>query len=351
MYSALEGVRGVAALLVVLFHVNDYYELSSIEAFGLKNFYLSVDLFFIISGFVIANAYARQAAGAASALNFIARRFLRLFPLHVAALLAYLGISLSFENSPDFLNPYANHFNSFLLNLCLLHGLGFSDGLSFNIPSWSVSVEFFLYLTLPTTLALLPDSFWLKRTVLVVVFFAAITVALSVRGNLDLTTQGGVARGLAGFSLGMLVASLPRLRIRGWLRPGIEVGCLVAFFAACIFLHDWTQIFAPPVFAVIVWLLVQTESRHGLSILGSGPGCYLGRISYSIYLTHYLVLIFAFEALDDIYDLSDWPLSIAAIIVTITVVLSHFTYRFIERPAREFGRRKFWTPQKAGAFG
>lgn len=83
-YLVLDGLRGIAAVLVVLYHVEvpNHFTHNSFTRHG----YLAVDLFLILSGFVISAAYSRQIFDAKSAVEFYWLRFFRIYPLHITML-------------------------------------------------------------------------------------------------------------------------------------------------------------------------------------------------------------------------------------------------------------------------
>src|SRR5260221_8607326 len=91
-FAALDGWRGVAAMLGVLYHWPIYGHLYSNPA--LRNVYLFVDFFFVLSGFVISFAYADRITNPRAAIVFLFRRLGRLWPLHVAMLAVFIGLVL-----------------------------------------------------------------------------------------------------------------------------------------------------------------------------------------------------------------------------------------------------------------
>jgi peptidoglycan/LPS O-acetylase OafA/YrhL len=78
-YEVLDGMRGVAAIAVVMFHAASFF-----GALRPPSAYLAVDFFFALSGFVLGYAYDRRLAGGMSAVNFMLRRLIRLYPLYIA---------------------------------------------------------------------------------------------------------------------------------------------------------------------------------------------------------------------------------------------------------------------------
>ncbi|MEM7386175.1 MAG: acyltransferase, partial [Verrucomicrobiota bacterium] len=157
----LDISRGIAALVVVLWHWKHFSSLSSVEftrssqpfyeplALFYEKGYLAVDYFFLLSGFVFFWLYKAPIENRQiGAGRFTLQRFSRLYPLHFVtligvALLQFAYVSRSGGPSFTYENNDTYHF---LLNLGLVSQWGFQKGFSFNAPIWSVSVEVFLYL-------------------------------------------------------------------------------------------------------------------------------------------------------------------------------------------------------------
>lgn len=143
----LESLRGLAALTVVIFHfgVGSHFN----NPFTLNGFLL-VDFFFVLSGFVIALSYLHRLSNITSLLTFQKKRFWRLYPLHLLMLVVFFGFNLAkyiLSDQIQFAKPAFSEdfFLEFLFNLLLLHNWVLPT-LTLNVPSWSISAEFFTYL-------------------------------------------------------------------------------------------------------------------------------------------------------------------------------------------------------------
>ena len=151
-FDGLTGLRAIAAAWVIAFH----YRIGPFQPLGAEHIlpilgygYLGVDLFFILSGFVIWHAHCRDFAQpkVQNLVRFLCLRVARLYPVHLftLGLLAFLlWFAPQFGDPP--LNPSNYTGRQFLLQLALVQSWGFSDHLSWNYPSWSVSAEWFCYL-------------------------------------------------------------------------------------------------------------------------------------------------------------------------------------------------------------
>ena len=170
--EVLESLRGIAATCVALYHFPASNYITDI-AF-IKNSDLMVDLFFVISGFVIALNYSDKIIDRQSLIAFQKRRFWRLYPLHFATLMVFIGFELirflaamfapSIQASRAFENSDPFHL---LLHTLLLHGVG-TEKLTFNYPSWSISSEFIIYFIFGLLLLIAKNS---HKALFIIVFF------------------------------------------------------------------------------------------------------------------------------------------------------------------------------------
>ena len=353
-FLALDSLRGLAACLVVLEHMPGDGWLGTSPL--LANGWLAVDFFFVLSGFVIASAYGDRLHAGFSLARYSVLRIGRIWPLHLCVLavaVAIEAVGLVFDMGRYIhRDPFTGGHDP--LNLAasalLLHIWQSPGENLWNVQSWTISAELFLYLGFALAWR------WLGRATLLV---ASVAVAGStVLLFSDLNDIDWVARALFGFSLGVLVEGLrrrlPTLR-RGTGANAIEALAALAGLAALAY-YDWlSQAVCGLAFAAVV--LAFSYDAGALSRLLSRPAAvFLGTISYSIYMVHPLIvgrirdaLQFAGERagqtwvtfedgrelvvggpLADIFTLS-------ALLVTIGVAA--FAYRWIEKPARAASRR------------
>ena len=166
MLPTLTGLRGFAALAVLFYHIR-----SGMAGFlperviaVLAQGYLAVDLFFVLSGFVLWWTYGAEFRdqGIRAAPRFIVRRFARIFPLHVAILSAMLLFAVALLVSGR--DPGAHYsFAALPAHYLLAQNWGFGNGLTWNDPAWSISTEWAAYLLLAIAggwLTRLPRGAW-----------------------------------------------------------------------------------------------------------------------------------------------------------------------------------------------
>ncbi|MEO0033763.1 MAG: hypothetical protein RIS94_3521, partial [Pseudomonadota bacterium] len=256
------------------------------------NGYLYVDFFFVLSGFVIAHAWADRLRDAASARAFLIRRWGRLWPLHVATLAFLLALECTkaiagmagLWHGGAFLG--GNTGWTLFTNLLLIHAWGLHSGIYWNFPSWSVSTEWAAYLVF-AAVTLLAGRFWIAA-------MAAVGLAAGVAffwlspARIDATFDYGVLRCVESFALGTLVHL-------AWQR----------FHAAPVALATTLQVIS---LAIVGWALIRLgtgKASHLVPLpfalavfafalpagalaapLGIRPLRALGDWSYSIYLNH-----------------------------------------------------------------
>ncbi|MBX3563726.1 MAG: acyltransferase [Sphingomonas sp.] len=333
----LTSVRGIAAWLVVLFHIRT--SIAGLPDLGmaiLAHGYLAVDFFFLLSGFVIWMSYAPRIRerGFAAVPEFLRRRVARIWPLHVFML--GFGVALALAMLATGRETAHFPFAELPLHVVLLQNWGLTDTLAWNDPAWSISCELGAYLVFPF-LALAID--W--RRVPALAILAAITALLTLlhavfalRGATSLgqeITQLGLIRCVIEFTCGTAIAALWLRWREQWRVPAILSAALAVSLAAGTILGLLPETFAvPAAFAAALLALALTRG----SLLESRAIHYLGEISYATYLGHYL-LWFAFK-LAFIEDDHAVPLPLIAFYLALVLASSAALYHGIERPAQRW---------------
>jgi len=336
----LTSVRAFAALAVILFHM--YFDASNQGGFFntvISYGHLGVDLFFILSGLILTHVYlAAWQSGTFSFLKFIRNRIARLYPLHIAMivlfLLAYqaprmLGAASEFEGQNWSHLPW--HF-------LMLHAWGFTDGHSWNFPSWSISAEFFAYLAFPVTLFVAVRIPRIALLVLsVALFFAASIFAVQVIGEeiTKLMFNYGIVRVFFEFFMGVAIyLMLQRYRVPGgWVRPLIlaSLGLIVGL--------SYVQADERIVVLVLgqfLAMVAQLSIEDRWNVLRHPWLVYLGEISYSTYMVHILVLICGGFLADRLGMGGALGLDLAQL--AIIYVASAVLYHVVELPGRSLIR-------------
>ena len=343
--ASLTRLRFFAAIWVVAYHWRAPWTVdidATTQLFAMGRF--GVDLFFILSGFVLAHVYAEaREKGQFDFLRFIIARFARIWPLHVAVIgaLALVGVAASVLNVPFEQNQFA--VADLPANILMVHAWGFSPNLSWNGPSWSVSAEWFAYLAFPAYL-MAANSFrkrpWALLTIALVLFFALNQVHFNLFGEtLPMATERyGVIRiipefliGVALFRLGQAY-SLPRLTARLALVIVISLYLLAAHWA-------WDDRVIALLGAPLIFLLAELDRHSGEA--DRGVLTYLGDVSYSVYMIHVPFFMVSFNVLQDVFGWVDQQMSTAlfAILLVSMTGLAAAIFEWFEKPARKHIRQ------------
>ena len=340
----LTALRFFAALVVIIHHFG-YFAPFPVEEYTsfLKKGYLAVDFFFILSGFILTHAYAKMVlAGNFDRHDFLRRRFARIYPVHIVMLLVMALVALTpLHFSPIKEWPGAYPWDLFIHNVLLIQGWGIDDTLGFNIPSWSISAEWFAYLLFPI---LLPLSVRLHTAFLLIVSISIYAAAWFISNYLDplrpiteFTNDFSPLRILPAFLLGMAIYRYKAVRM-----PNAMCGWGLVIYAALAFLfmhYGLIDIVVIPCLALIVaWGadLTRTQQESGLA---NPVAVWLGEISYSLYMVHYPVMVVVLYSAqlylsEQDYRLAFWGL--APLSILLSVGAAALLYRYIEIPARRW---------------
>lgn len=353
-FLVLDSFRGLAALSVVLFHMPLLIAISQVRFF--QGGWLFVEFFFILSGFVLTHSYALQPRQTFKV--FMLNRTFRLYPLHVlmfsVALLFEVGKLIAVEYGIVFLEPAftgRNAMSEIVPNLLFLQSwLPFASSLSFNAPSWSLSVEYYVYIVFFLTLFVRGKLRLMLWTVMALAAFAGLA--------LQLEQYAGVLRGLACFFAGAMlymlysVAELRLQAVQSWLFSAAEILALIVCFYAVSYLNDVNTIFASICFMWVVFVFA-FEKGCIAPVLKAVLFQRLGRYSYSIYMTHSAVLFLIMsvvlvynkfstgQADIAVIDLGHVALNniLALAVVVLVFWVSSLTYLHVEKRWQIYGKR------------
>jgi peptidoglycan/LPS O-acetylase OafA/YrhL len=294
-FRVLDAWRGIAALLVALFHLNLYSVVYSLDF--IRNAYLFVDFFFVLSGFVITYSYADRLRTLEDLSSFAIRRFARLWPLHVVVLLAFLALEgakamLAARGAAFYLPPFsgANSLDTIPINLVFGQSFGFVQHLTWNSPSWSICAEFWTYLVFALTL--FAGSAWFRRfhfttegLVAILLVGSVSILVLFAQGGIDATYDLGFVRCLYGFLVGHVTYRIFRAAGKAKFNATIlEWGALIAIVVfVSMGAHSSVSLLAPLVFAAAVFVFA-FEVGPVSYLMSNKVNDWLGRVSYSIYM-------------------------------------------------------------------
>jgi peptidoglycan/LPS O-acetylase OafA/YrhL len=378
----LTPLRGIAALCVAIFHARliffpQWKEPLSEYTLFLENSYLWVDLFFLLSGFVMMHVYKKtfiQGVDASQWKQFMWLRFSRIYPLFIITLLVlFLWESIKYSQNigfyggpllgswgltgiPAFEGPF-NTFDSLLSNVFMFHAIT-SSSLTWNIASWSLSVEWLSYMVFPFMVPILSMrtriTLWIPALVWLILFSLNQTY-----GSLDITHGlSSFMRALCGFVLGgwlcnIIVPSNLKRIINN------DLVLLVVLVSSFLLMH--IQVAAHlniMMFALLVFISSQQERRNTLVFIffDNRVTRFLGDISYSLYLWHVVLLLPGIELLNVLmpdllkvwFTQTDWSIGLLGVLtyIMVTIIVSTLSFNFIERPLMKKLRTKFVKPSK-----
>ena len=341
---SLTGLRGVAAGWVMLMHFREitptrvwkYPILDPLIANGAYG----VDIFFVLSGFILCHVYAdsfRNGVSVEQARQFILYRFARIYPVHLvtfAFMLVLLAVKL--VTSGDTGLPGRYDPLTILTTLTLTHA--WIPGIQTpNMPAWSISAEWLAYLLFPVL------SYFISHIRGVMGLYFAIGLALAFfqpLGNYCLTHV------LSGFLVGMAayraMPALSRIRIGRYTGFGLTAAIVL-----------WAQGTAPPVavglllFAVLIVVLASPRDMVS-GVLSMRAIVYLGEISYSLYMVHWPARIVVRNALQTfgVLDSLPAPVVVSAYLVA-ALAAAVVSFHLVELPSRALLRRRSATGARA----
>ena len=332
---ALTGLRGIAAAWVVLFHV------FGSGVFFVGNGYAGVDVFFVLSGFILMHVYLKDDTlySVQGYCRFLLLRLARVYPLHLFCLLVLLLLVCTVPGYRTVAAATAHHrdlftYSGFIASLLLVQDWipGLGDG--WNTPSWSLSAEWLAYLFFPFIvfqIRKVPGRRLLIGYGMVLMAMLAGVLFFTGHPTSDAVGLSGILRMMMEFPAGCLMylafernVVLPQRFVLGT--------CLGLLMASFVF----PKIELVTLFAFPLLVLSAAQGRvRVLNLLCWTPIVFLGDISFSIYLTHQIVIRLVggvHGAGLDQRVLVNWGIIGAILLVSVV------THRCVEKPARRFGR-------------
>lgn len=340
----LTGFRGIAALLVVFYHIrgNLTAYVNEETIYFLSKGYLAVDFFFILSGFVIAYNYFERLVIPAKAqiIGFYIKRFARIYPLHLLILLAYLLIPLAYGiTGKQFYFQGQYSLEGFIYGLFLLQTWGWLDDITWNVPAWSISTELLAYIFFPFMVWIIqPIKRYLGITGIIcfiIITNCFIAVIFDAFGNQNIgqnIQSVGAFRCLSEFFIGVCTW----LAYHNYKTQFLKIGRLLFYGGIGLFVSfsvtDITNHYYIPV--TMATILLGSICHHSMitRLFSSHFFVWLGDISYSIYLTHYLIRdLFKILFMDSPTASLIWIVSY----VLVVICVSHLLYKYFEMPSKQ----------------
>ncbi|MBU6950604.1 acyltransferase family protein [Hahella sp. HN01] len=329
----IDGLRALAVVPVILFH-------SSIQ--GFSGGYVGVDIFFVISGFLITSIiYAEMEKGEFSILTFYERRVRRIFPalFTVIALTLVAGYLILLPNEYENLGKNALSATLFSSNLYLMTEIGyFAAPAETNalLHTWSLAVEEQFYIFFPPLLLVI-CSLGRKRIFLLLASIALSSLVLGVVLTKSHPESSFFFTPIRIWELmiGSILVFIPRGELSRPTANIISLGGLSLIALSIITFTPATPFpgyaaLAPCVGTALIIYAGQYEGIYVSRLLSLSPVNFIGKISYSLYLFHWPVLVFL--KLYIITPITDLHL---AFYFALVFSLSYLNWRYIETPFRK----------------
>ena len=359
-YDLLDGLRGVAALMVIWYHVFEGFAFASNSTIETLNHgYLAVDFFFILSGFVIGYAYDDRWGKSLTMKDFFKRRLIRLHPMVIMG--AVLGaITFCIQGSVQWDGTHVAISMIMLSLLCTIFFIPAMPGVGYEVrgngemfplngPCWSLFFEYIGNILYALFIRRLSNKALTVFVVLLGVALAAFAVFnVSTYGNIGVgwtldgvNFLGGSLRMLFPFSLGMLMSrNFKPMKVKGafWIcaialialfsvpyLEGLEPLCMNGVYEAfCVIVA----------FPIILWIGASgtTTDKQSTKICK-----FLGDISYPVYVIHYpfMYLFYAWLIENQLYTLCEtWHVALCVFILSI--ILAYLCLKLYDEPIRKY---------------
>jgi peptidoglycan/LPS O-acetylase OafA/YrhL len=291
-YQVLDCLRGVCACMVVLFHFHTTGWISNWPL--VRNSWMFVDFFFVLSGFVIATAFRRRLADGLPIAAFMGLRLGRIYPVHLVVtglfvafqlvLLVKAGSGKAFHGDMSF--------GGLLASLTFTQTFLLPNGVAWNAPSWSIAVEMWTYLIFAGLFCRFHSRGSLAVVCALIAAACCAYIAEFHEGNMNDVYIGAIFRCAYGFALGVIGAEFYPM-IRGQAGSAATALELIALIGAGAFIAIVgtapLSMLAPPLFLALILIFAQEGGVVSRALKGRLP-LLLGELSYSIYMVHLFVL-------------------------------------------------------------
>jgi peptidoglycan/LPS O-acetylase OafA/YrhL len=353
---SLTSLRGIAAIWVMLFHIDVLLFYRDFGAFIphsltgiISKGYLWVDFFFLLSGFIISHVYGEKLTDKShfrqNLINYVKARFFRLYPLHIFTLLILISAAIitplilpNVTKDDSWSTFYA--WSAIVDNVLMTHAMNQHVYLSWNIVSWSIAAEWWIYFF---AIVIIPLTYRKNSliNITIVTFSSAIIITLFIfKGNkLDITFDYGWIRCLSEFSIGVVVYQIFRKKIGQKLWSNNYYFPLIMILILLHLHFNWNDLIIIPMFCLLILFSVHNKGKIN-EVLNSRYLRHLGDISYSIYMMHgvwFMLFWFTIPYLKLHYLGPYTPFKkiiFAFIFILFTLISAQYSNKFIERKFR-----------------
>lgn len=348
----LTALRFFAAFWVVLYHYWPKLDLGSLQGFTpavIAKGYLGVEVFFVLSGFILCHVYLGAVErGGFNYRGFLRARFARVYPLHLFTLLGVGALAFAAALAGMAMGEGVVSWEALPANLLMVHAWGLASEAAWNHPSWSISAEWFAYLSFPVFAAgaiALRSRPNLAVALAVGLLFGLYAGFEAVTGKLltEATIAWGALRIVPCFTYGCALFLLWRsgaVESCGQAWAGVALSLAALGLAAALRAPDAATVTAA---GALIFSLAGLWS-HSPEGRFTGPvsrvGSYLGEISYSIYMIVVPWALVFVNGAAKVMDLPEetLPLPVWLVMTAALIPLAALSYHLVERPARRWLR-------------
>lgn len=341
----LTSLRFFAALWVVVYLLWPSLAVEGMPALAAKG-YLGVELFFVLSGFILSHVYLKAFGEKRFGYRgFLWARIARIYPLHLFTLFGVMALGLAATAAGMAIDASVLSWKTLLPNLLMVHAWGFAGEAGWNHPSWSISAEWFAYLSFPVFAAV---AWRLRHRPWLAVIGAALALTVLYVGFervagyrlTEATFKWGALRILPCFAYGCALYLVYR---RGPLpRAGLLALLAAAVMVLSAALMSWDGVTVLAGGLLILALAGLPTDKGGVmgGVMGSGPAVYLGEISYAVYMLCAPWQILAVNVTSRLIGAEDktLPLVLWLLIILGLIACAAVVHALIERPARRILR-------------
>lgn len=333
----IDIIRGVSCILIYLMHLYSEKNLPILDYKFIKNSSVFVDIFFLLSGYILYEKYYSRINNKNEYLLFLRKRINRIYPLLLYAALVFLIFSLISEcylSNYKSINHTSKEYLFSLINSLFLFSatdLGLISKYNFiNSVSWTVSVEVLLYI-------LYGYIFTFKKNIKLILIIVLLTSLLLIIGQ----KNSSIARGLFSFSIGIFT-NIFKIKYRDkfeffkklFILLYIIIFLFLYYYSDLLIKNNLRYILIPLSFCPILLNGFKIEFNTRIAIILKSLFKKIGQLSYSIYLNHTIVIIIALKSIIIFrINILNFTSQFIFLLITTIVLLyySLITYKYIEK--------------------
>jgi peptidoglycan/LPS O-acetylase OafA/YrhL len=347
------GLRGLAAIYVMAYHYQFFQGADSVIRRFMQHGYLAVDIFFVLSGFVMAMTYGKMFSNGFEFENyktFIKKRLARVYPVYfVSSVLVVVAYDMFEVLKPDIVL----NFKDVLSQIFLIQAWGISK--SYMGAAWSISTEWAAYLIFPILMSLLVFRGWSSTILYTAMAYIMIVILyFGLLGNVILTPSFGPLDYSNGVSFGPLLRCIPEFALglfayklsqnsRAMTIIQHDIVSTLLAFSMVRLLFIWGADLAFVMLLPFFVASLSSDKTIVARVISLKPFYLLGVISYSLYMVHVIplwpqsIIQHEFESLGIPHAFT----ATIALCALSALALATVTYYAIEKPSRKYFQVKF----------